>query len=118
MELSLRISLLLGMAFYFGCIYALLVKKRINLKYTLLWIFTGFVMLIFVIFPKTLTIFSTIVGIIDITNALFAILLLFVLIICMSLTAIVSKLRNQNKTLIQKYAVLEKRLKELENITQ
>lgn len=115
MLISLRISLLLGMLVYFICIYILLIRKSINLKYTLLWLATGVTLVLLVVFPNILYLLSKVTGVIDINNALFAVILFFILIILMSITAIVSKLKNQNKILIQKYAILEKRLKELEN---
>lgn len=48
------------------------------------------------------------------TNALFAFMFFCVIIILMSITAIVSKLNEKNKRLIQSVALLEKRVRELE----
>ena len=71
-------------------------------------------MLILSVFPRLISVFSNAVGIYDPVNALFAAIMFFVIIILMSLTAIVSKLNDKNKRLIQVIAILEKRVRELE----
>lgn len=84
------------------------------MKYTLLWLASGFVMLILVAFPRLLRSFAILVGISDPMNALFSVGLFCIIIILMSLTAIVSKLNEKNKALTQSVALLEKRLRDVE----
>ena len=71
-------------------------------------------MLVVVIFPIIMEEITRILGIVDVTNALFALMLFFVLIILMSITGIVSKMNERNRKLIQECALLEKRVRELE----
>jgi hypothetical protein len=92
----------------------LLKKKKLSLKYTLLWILSGLVMLVVAIFPQLLITVTQIMGIIDYRNGLYSIAIFFVLIILMSITGIVSKLNEKNKTLIQQVALMEKRIRDLE----
>lgn len=111
---KLRILLLIAVCIYFVTVFQLLKRKTLNLKYTLLWLVSGFVMLILVVFPQLLQSFAMVVGISDPMNALFSVGLFCTLIILMSLTAIVSKLNEKNKALTQSMALLEKRLRDVE----
>lgn len=114
-SLPLRIFLSIGLLLYFVAITALLKRKSLSLKYTLLWIFAGLIMVILVIMPQTL---EWVVHIIDIKspmNGLFAFAIFFIILILMSLTSIVSKQTDRIKRLVQDNAILEKRIRELEN---
>ena len=111
---TLRIAMLVAVAVYFYLVLRLLKKKSLNLKYTLLWLLSGIIMLILAVFPQILNGFAT-VGIYEPTNALFAVIFFCIIIILMSLTAIVSKLNEKSKRLIQSIALLEKRVRILEN---
>lgn len=110
----LRVFLLIAVCGYFVIVFQLLKRKTLNLKYTLLWLASGFIMLILVLFPRLLHLFAALVGIFEPTNALFSVILFCVIIILMSLTAIVSRLNEKNKVLIQSIALLEKRVRDLE----
>ena len=112
----LRVNALLGIIFYFAIIFYLLKKKALMLKYTLLWIFSGIIMAIMLLFPALLKKFSLLIGISTPSNALFAAILFFILLILMSLTSIISRLNEKNIKLIQSVAILEKRVRELENM--
>lgn len=110
----LRIALLIGIAIYFICIFFLLKKNSLNLKYTLLWIFLGIVFLLVVIFPVILQVPMRMIGVVEWTNGLFALLLLILMIIDMSITAIVSKINERMRKLVQKCAMYEERIRKLE----
>ena len=111
---TLQIVMILAIVSYFVLLVYLLKKKSLNLKYTLLWIFAGFFMLLFALFPQLLHLFARIVGISGDTNALFAAISFCILMILMSLTAIVSKMNEQIKQLSQYISLLEKRLRDVE----
>jgi len=114
MDLRLQISLIIGIVLYFVVIIYFLKKNTLTLKYSLLWLLSGFIMLIFAVFPSLVNTLISFVGILSITNGLFAISIFMILMILMSLTAILSKMKAQNKQLIQSCALLEKRVRELE----
>lgn len=111
---TLQIAMLSAIMCYYVILVYLLKKKSLILKYTLLWIFAGFLMLVLVLFPQLLHIFANAVGIYDDTNALFAVIFFCVIVILMSLTAIVSKMGERIKQLAQYAALLEKRLRDME----
>ena len=110
----LRFFLLFALLLYFVFLFMMLKKNSLALKYTLLWFLTGIIMVIVVIFPNVLAIPLKHMGVVEWTNGIFALLLLFLIIICISITSIVSKLNDRNRKLTQKCALYEKRIRELE----
>lgn len=111
---TFQATVLLAVAVYFCVVLSLLRKRRLNLRYTLLWLFSGAVMLVLAIFPRTLHILSDLIGVYSPTNALFAIISMFLILLLMSMTVIVSHLNESVKRLVQHNAMLEKRVRELE----
>jgi len=89
-------------------------KDRLDLKYTLLWLLAGLLMLVVSVFPEILTWLATITGISTPINALFFYAIIFLLIIIVALTSIVSGLRDKIYKLAQNIAILDKRYKDLE----
>ena len=114
MTIYLRIVLGIVVVIYFLLILHFMKKKMLSLKYSLLWLFSGFVMGILVLFPGLLDAFVKAVGIETPMYGLFVFAIFFILVIAMSLTAIVSKQTERIKDLAQDNAVLEKRVRELE----
>ncbi|MCR5628393.1 DUF2304 domain-containing protein [Eubacterium sp.] len=110
----LRISLLIAILLYYVFIFHLLKKDSLNLKYTLLWLLTGLVLLITVLFPVVLRYPLKKMGVVEWTNGIFALVLFFLILICITITSIVSKLNDRNRKLTQKCALYEKRIRELE----
>lgn len=106
--------MLAGIALYFILIVYFLKKKALSLKYTLLWFASGFMMLLLIIFPNILYKVADFLGFVSPVNALFAVVIFFMLCILMSITSIVSKLNSKNKSVAQQLALLEKRVRELE----
>jgi len=114
MNITLRIFLVFAIFIYLGIIIYLLKKKKLNLKYTLLWLFSALAMLIVTVFPQIINLIANVVGIVAPANLVFVIEGMFVLLILLSLTAIVSHLTNRVYCLTQKLALVEKRVRELE----
>lgn len=111
---NLRVTLIIGVIFYFIMILFFLKKKALSLKYTLLWLLAGFVLGMMVIWPETLIWFIHLLGITGNMNGLFIICIAFVIMILMSITSIVSKQAEKMKNLTQTIAKMEKRIRELE----
>jgi hypothetical protein len=114
MSLTLKLSLSVGVIIYFILIIFILRKKALTLKYAILWIVSGFIMLFALIFPGFLGWLSALLGIETPSNAVFALTLFFVLVLLMSISSIVSKLNEKVRQLIQHDALLEKRIRDLE----
>ena len=71
-------------------------------------------MLVVTVVPKTLAWFFEFCGIEVFTNGLFAMWIFFILLILLSITCIVSGLNEKVRRLTQQMALLEKRIRELE----
>lgn len=111
---KLQLLLVIAIIIYFAIILKFLKDKALELKYTLLWLFAGLVMLIMVVFPELLSLIVHLFGIQDNMNGLYILVLAFVLMILMALTSIVSRQSNKMIILIQELAVLEKRIRDIE----
>ncbi len=114
----LRVILLIAVILYFVLIVLFLKKGTLSLKYTLLWLGAGCVMAILVIFPGLLNVLVTLIDIQTPINGLFSFCIFLMIIIMMSLTAIVSRQNEKIKNLVQDNALMEKRIRELENLHQ
>jgi len=111
MDISLRITIIVALIMYYACIFYLLRKKSLTLKYTLLWIFSGFVMILIVIFPDLFEKMIHKIGIVEMTNGLFAVVLFAILIILISITSIVSKMNSRIRQLVQQCAMYEREIR-------
>lgn len=111
----LQITLSIAVICYFILVLYYLKKRMLELKYTLLWLLAGVVMGIMIYFPQLLVKFVRILGIESNMNGLYVLCLGFILAILMSLTSIVSRQSAKIRLLIQQIAIMEKRIRELEN---
>lgn len=115
LPITLRITLSIAVLCYFILILHYLKNKMLELKYTLIWLATGFIMGILIIFPELLTVFIKMLGIESNMNGLFILCFAFVIMIMMTLTSIVSRQNMKIRILIQELSTLEKRVRELED---
>lgn len=114
MNFTLQLLFIIGLAALLVLIIFFLRKKMLSLKYTLLWFFSIFIMLIVSVFPNILAFAANILGFKLVSNAVFSLLLGFTIVILLSLTSIASRQTEKIKTLVQTIALLEKRIRELE----
>lgn len=111
---TLRVTLIIAVIVYFVSILYFLKQRALNLKYTLLWLLAGLVMGLLVIFPELLISIIHIFGIQDNMNGLFIFCIAFIIMILLSLTSIATRLNIKVRTLTQELAILDKRIRELE----
>jgi hypothetical protein len=116
MNLTLQIFFICFALFFLSIILYYLVQKKLNLRYTLVWLITVTTLLILSVFPSIVTVVGNWLGIVSPVNTIFIFAILFILIIVLTLTAIVSHMNNRVYRLAQKQAILEKRIRELEAI--
>ena len=114
MSPTLRIAMFLAEALYFILIFFFLKRKTLTLKYTFLWLLAGIVMVVFTAFPMWFVSLIKLCGVESNMNGLFALSVFFIIIILMSLTSIVSKQTEKIRTLTQENALLEERIRKLE----
>lgn len=112
---TLRITLCVAVICYFIIILHYLKNKMLELKYTLIWLFAGVIMGIMVFFPDLLLKFVHLLGVQSNMNGLFILAIAFCIMVLMTLTSIVSRTSIKLRAMIQEIAMLEKRIRELEN---
>jgi len=94
-------------------VFELIRRRRLKEEYSLLWLLSGVVILTFSIFPNLLGIISRAMGMYYLT-ALFVISFLFLLLIVLHFSTVLSRLSERNKELTQELSILDFRFKELD----
>ena len=88
-------------------------KRRLRERYALLWLATGVVLLVLSLWRSGL---NTIAGWLGLKGyppaVLFAVATLFILLVLLDYSTVISKLADQNTVLAQRLALLEERLKD------
>lgn len=116
MSTMLRYFSMLAVTGYFCLIIHLLKREKFLLRYGILWLMSGLIMLLIVIFPSLLFYFTEFLGIRVASNALFAICIFLVIMMLVFLTTVVTELTDRIKKMAQKTAIIEKRMQDLEEI--
>ena len=93
-------------------IIELIRRHRLQERYELLWIVTGGVMLFFALWRSALDRFAELLGVAYPPSALFMVAGLFVFVVLLHFSMVLSKLSERNKTLAQQIALLDQRLRD------
>lgn len=112
---SFRLALIVGVLIYLCIIFFLLKKRKLSVQYCIIWLISGFVLLLFALFPYIVLVMGDILRVINPVNFVFMVILGFILLILLSLSSAVSILNEKNKSLTQNAALLERRIRELEH---
>ncbi|HBU69939.1 MAG TPA: DUF2304 domain-containing protein [Elusimicrobia bacterium] len=94
-------------------IFELVRNKKLNEEYSWLWMLTAFALLVLSVFPKLLLWLTHSIGAVAPMSTLFFSGLIFLLLIVLHFSTIISKLSNNTRLLSQKLAILELKLKQL-----
>ena len=97
-----------------GIVIELIRSRKLRERYALLWLATAGVILFFAVWRSGLHNLSQALGIAYPPNALFVLSMLFVLVLLLHFSTVISKLSDRSTTLTQRLALLEERLRELE----
>jgi hypothetical protein len=87
-------------------------SRRLQERYALLWMMTSIVLLVFALWRGGLNVLARTVGIAYPPSALFLLGALFILIVLLHYSTVISELAERNLTLAQRIALLEQKLKE------
>lgn len=112
-----RIEVIVAALVICGLIFELVRRRHLMERYALLWLAAGVVVLILAIWQGLLTTVSSWVGIYYPPAALFAAGFVFVLIMLLHFSIVVSRLSDQNKILAQRVALLQQHLEKSERET-
>lgn len=100
------------------CILALLKKGVLSVKYSLLWLLCGCGLLLVAIFPYIIYVIRDLFDMVMPSNVVFMIMFGFVLLLLLSHSVAVTELSHKSKRQTQSIALLEKRIRELEEQLQ
>ena len=89
-------------------------RRRLREKYALLWILTAIVLLVLSVWRGAVTSIATALGVSYGPTVLFAVGALFVLVVLLHYSTVISALTDRTVVLAQKVASLEQRIDELE----
>lgn len=87
-------------------------KDRISVKYSLVWIITGIIMLIFALIPNFIENVAKLLGFELASNMIFVLMIGLLMLVSVSLTAIVSKQKKMITSLIQEVSLLKSKIEE------
>ena len=88
-------------------------RRRLRERYALLWLATGIVLLVLAIWRSGLNTIADWVGVTGYPPAvLFAVAVLFILLVLLDYSTVISRLSDQNTVLAQRIGLLEQRLRE------
>ena len=94
-------------------VFELIRRRRLRERYALLWLLTGVVLLALSAWRGALNAIADLVGVETYPPAaLFAIGVLFILLVLLDYSTVISKLADQNTILAQRLALLEAELRE------
>ena len=89
-------------------------RRRLREKYALLWILTAIVLLVLSVWRGAVTSIATALGVSYGPTVLFAVGALFVLVVLLHYSTVISALTDRTVVLAQRIAILEQRIEELE----
>lgn len=114
--MSLRLQIIVGVLVVCSmlAIINLVRKKKLDLRYALVWLLVGGVVLVFDIFRPLLAFITRLAGVDLPVNLMFFLGFVFSLLIIFTLTVAVSGLSEKVKRLTQEMALLEKELREFQ----
>lgn len=92
-------------------IFQLVRTRRLKEQYSILWFLTVIVLFVLALWEAPLERFATTVGIATPSNALFMLALLFLFVMALHFSLLVSRLTDQSKMLSQRLALLERDLR-------
>ena len=93
-------------------IFELIRSRRLQERYAMLWLLTGIVILILGLWRGLLSTIADTVGIAYPPSALFVLAAVFILLLLLHYSTVISSLADQNRILAQRLALLESRLEE------
>lgn len=107
MNSILRVTIVIFTILFLMFVIQLVAKKKLLLRYSLIWLALGCLLLICALFPDITYVISNYIGFINPSNFIILVGLAMLLCISLSLSLIVSKQSNSIKNLTQQIALLE-----------
>lgn len=110
MIVPLRLCVGIVCLLMFIYVLSLVKKEKLMLRYSLLWLALALVLIVCAVFPGPVFEVAKFFGFATASNFIFVLGFVFLLLIALSLSAVISKQTNSIKNLTQRIALLEKEL--------
>jgi hypothetical protein len=114
MDVRIQLVALCGAGVLLLVVLELVRQRRLMERYALLWLLSAVVILGLAVWQDALQQLAQAMGILSAPNALFFVALAFVLLLLLHFSAAMSRLSDQSKVIAQRHAILEQRVRELE----
>lgn len=107
--MSMKLRVIMALILLLGLMYLvrLIKKRKIDLKYSIVWLLLPIVILVIILIPGLLEWVAAAMGIYDVMNMVFFLGFIFVIAVIFSLTVAISKLADSMRQLTQKVALEE-----------
>jgi hypothetical protein len=114
MDSRIQVVAIAGAVALLVIVLELVRRRRLMERYALLWMLSAVVILALAVWQDALEKLAGAMGIVAAPNALFFVALTFVLLLLLHFSAAMSRLSDQSKVIAQRHAILERRVRELE----
>ena len=111
----LQLYMILGSVILLAVIFCLLKRGLMSVKYSLLWLLLAVCLVIAAAVPYTVFVLRDLLDIQMPVNLIFLLMFCFVLVVLLSLSVAITQLAEKCKRLTQANAILEKRVRDLED---
>ena len=111
----LQLYMILGAVILLAVIFCLLKRGLMSVKYSLLWLLLAVCLVIAAAVPYTVFVLRDLLDIQVPVNLIFLLMFCFVLVVLLSLSVAITQLAEKCKRLTQANAILEKRVRDLED---
>ena len=111
---QLQLFMVLGALMLLCIIFTLLKRGLMSVKYSLLWLLLAVALVIAAAFPYVIYVLRDVLSIEMPVNLVFLLMFCFVLVVLLSLSIAITQLAEKCKRLTQANAMLEKRVRDLE----
>lgn len=108
---TLRIGILIVALIIFISVIRLIIKNKMPVRYSLIWILSSLFLSFIAIFPKVFSKLANLVGFSVMSNLVIGIFIFILLMITMFLTVIVSNQRKKINLLIQELSITKRKIK-------
>ena len=114
----LQLYMIIGAVILLAVIFSLLKRGLMSVKYSLLWLLLAVCLVIAAAVPYTVFVLRDMLDIQMPVNLVFLLMFCFVLVVLLSLSVAITQLAEKCKRLTQANAIMEKRLRDLEDMVK
>jgi hypothetical protein len=114
MDSRIQVVAIVGAVTLLIIVLELVRRRRLMERYALLWLLSAVVILGLAVWQDALQRLAEAMGIVAAPNALFFVAVAFILLLLLHFSAAMSRLSDQAKVIAQRHAILEQRVRELE----